>query len=254
MRRLSTDLSRPARAWRRGIVLATALVLTAVMATVSSAAGPSATATGPGGYGVAPTTGTFARLTTNQLVPSGGGFNQMYYLSTSGTTGRTRLPFPIKVYNATFQRIAISSNGNIQLGLASPAGYPGIRMDSECIPTARDFAATTIFVLWSFGLRYNTAGGEGIFLRTQGTAPNRTFTISFQGQFQVSADAPANAQVTFRENSQKITFTYGTLTPQTLVAIGIQHRTRAAYTQWFCNGSGVYPTQGTQLSLGHVNP
>ena len=51
-----------------------------------------------------------------------------------------------------------------------------------------------------------------------------------------------------------MTFTYGELTTQTLVAIGIQHRTRSAYTQWYCAGSGVYPTDGTRLTLGHVNP
>ena len=103
-------------------------------------------------------------------------------------------------------------------------------------------------------MRYNTAGGEGIYLRTQGPAPNRTFTISWQGQFQVSAVAPANFQVTFREGSQTMTFTYGELTPQILVSIGIQHRTRSAYTQWYCHERGIYPTNGTRLTLGHINP
>jgi hypothetical protein len=242
MRPLSIALL-PVRLIRRAVVLAVALVL--VVATPALAA--------PGGYGVAPGTGTFARLTTNQLVPTGGGFNQMFYLSTSGTTGRTRLPFPIKAYNQTFRNIAISSNGNIQLGVVSPGGDPSPRNDDECIPTARNFGATTIFVLWSFGARYNTAGGEGIFLRTQGKAPNRTFTISFQGQFQVSADAPMNAQVIFRENSQTLRFVYGQLTGQTLVAIGIQSKLKVSYTQWYCRGQGIYPTNGTRLTLGHVN-
>jgi hypothetical protein len=243
MRQLSAPLL-PVRLIRRAVVLAVALVL--VVATPALAA--------PGGYGVAPGTGAFAVLTTNQLVPVGGGFDQMYYLSTSGTTGRTRLPFPVRVYNQTFQNIAISSNGNIQLGVVSPEGDPGIWLsDADCIPTTRDFGAAVIFPLWSFGMRYNTAGGEGIYLRTQGTAPRRTFTISWQGQFQVSAVAPANFQVTFREGSQTMAFTYGVLTPEILVSIGIQGRMKMAYTQWYCHERGIYPTNGTRLTLVHVD-
>src|SRR5690349_8182769 len=138
MRPLSTALLRLAR---RAVVLAAAVVL--LVATPALAA--------PGGYGVAPGTGAFAVLTTNQLVPTGGGNNQLFYLSTSGTTGRTRLPFPLRVYNTTFQNIAISSNGNIQLGVVSPGGDPGIwQSDADCIPTTRDFGAAVIFPLWSF--------------------------------------------------------------------------------------------------------
>jgi hypothetical protein len=243
MRPLSTVL--PTRLARRAVVLAAALVV--LIATPAVAAGP-------GGYGIAPGRGTFATLTTNQLVPPGGGNDQMFYLSTSGTTGRSRLPFPLKVYNQTYRNIAISSNGNVQLGVVSPGGDPDIwRDDRDCIPTVRDFGAAVIFPLWSFGMRYNTAGGEGIYLRTQGTFPHRTFTISWQGQFQVSADAPANFQVAFREGSQTMTFTYGELTPQILVSIGIQSRLKGAYTQWYCHERGIYPTEGTRLTLGHVN-
>jgi hypothetical protein len=234
-----------ALAWRRVVVLAAALVV--LIATPAVAAGP-------GGYGIAPGRGTFATLTTNQLVPPGGGFDEMYYLSTSGTTGRTRLPFPVKVYNQTYRNLAISSNGNIQLGVVSPGGDPRRWADdNDCIPTVEDFGAAVIFPLWSFGMRYNTAGGEGIYLRTQGTYPHRTFTISWQGQFQVSAVAPANFQVTFREGSQTMTFTYGELIQQHLITIGIQSRTKAAYTQWICHDKGNNPAQGTRLTLGHVN-
>ncbi len=94
--------------------------------------------------------------------------------------------------------------------------------------------------------------GQGIVLRTQGTPPNRTFTISWQGEFQVSAEAPANAQVTFRRNSRTITYTYGRTTTQTLVAIGIQPRLRDSFTERYCEGQGRYPGDGTRLTLGYV--
>ena len=238
MRPLRTSRSLPARLVRRVTVLVAAFVL--LVATPAGAA--------VGAYGIAPGTGTFAYLTTNNLA-SDTTNDQMFYLSTSGTTARTRLPFPLRVYDATFRRIAISSNGNVQFGIASPGGNP--TSFHECIPTTTDFEAATAFVLWGIGLRYG-GPGEGIFLRTQGTAPNRTFTISWQGEFQVSAEAPANAQVTFRENSRTITYTYGELTTQTLVSIGIQSRLQDSYTERYCNGHGRYPTNGTRLKLGYV--
>jgi len=208
---------------------------------------------GPGGYGIAPGTGRFALLTATNLRTTPGGAAELYYLSTNGT-GPNRLPFPLKVYNQTYRQIAISSNGNIQLGVVSPGGDSGAWTDDDdCIPTVRDFGSAVIFPLWSFGMRYDTAGGEGIFVKTYGKYPNRTFTVSWQGEFQVSAEAPANFQVTFREGSQNMAFTYGELTGQTLVSIGIQSRTKAAYTQWYCHGLGIYPTAGTRLTLGHVN-
>ena len=233
-----TVRSLPSRLVRRALVLATALVLLAATPAVAAV----------GAYGIAPGSGTFATLTTRNLANDMTN-DQMFYLSTTAPALR-RLPFPIRVYDATFRRIAISSNGNVQFGIASPGGNP--TSFHECIPTTTDFAAPVAFVLWGIGLRYNTNDGEGIFLRTQGTAPNRTFTISWQGEFQVSAEAPANAQIRFRENSRTITYTYGELTTQTLVTIGIQSRLRDSYTERFCNGHGRYPTNGTRLTLGYV--
>jgi len=223
---------------RRAVVLAAALVLVAPTSAVAAV----------GAYGIAPGTGTFAVLTTRNLATDSTN-DQMFYLSTSAT-GLLRPPFPIRVYDATFRRLAISSNGNVQFGIASPGGNP--TSSFECLPTTTDFGAATAFVLWGIGLRYNTTAGEGIFLRTQGQAPNRTFTISWQGEFQVSAEAPANAQVTFRENSRTITYTYGELTLQNLVTIGIQSRFRDSYTERYCDGDGRYPTNGTRLTLGYV--
>jgi hypothetical protein len=243
MRPLSTALPLPARAWRRIAVLAAALVV--LIATPAVAAGP-------GGYGISPVRAPFAVLTTNQLVPPGGGFNQLYYLSTSGTTGRTRLPFPLTVYNQTYRNIAISSNANVQFGVVSPNGVPDTSMNTDCLPSARDWGAPVALVLWH-EWRFNTAGGEGIFLRTQGRAPNRTFTISWQGQFNVSANAPANAQVTFREGSQTMLFTYGESVYQNLAQIGVQSRLKTSYTERYCNNHGVYPTNGDRLRIVHVD-
>jgi hypothetical protein len=256
MRPRSTTRSVSVRLARRLVYLATALVLLTAAAP-AVATGPAGVtpasshpAAGPGAYGIAPGTGTFAVLTRNNIRTTPGAAAEMYYLSTDGT-GLNRLPFPLKVYNQTYRQIAISSNGNVQFGITSPGGNS--TSVHECIPTTTDFGAAVAFVLWGVGLRYDTAGGEGIFLKTHGRAPNRTFTISWQGEFQVSADAPANAQVTFRENSRTLTYTYAETVPQIAMAIGIQSQLRDSYTERYCNGHGVVPTNGTRLTLGYVS-
>jgi hypothetical protein len=138
------------------------------------------------------------------------------------------------------------SNGTVQFGVTSPGG--NATPFQKCLPTTDVGAA--VLVLWG-ELGYG-GSGEGIFLRTQGTKPNRTFTISWQSHFIVSAPTEANAQVTFRENSRTITFQYGEVTFQTLVTIGIQSRSQLAYTEWYCGGKGRYPVNGMRLNLGYV--
>ena len=108
----------------------------------------------------------------------------------------------------------------------------------------------SIEVLWGelvFG-----GNGSGVFTRTQGTAPHRRFTVSWQGFFAVSAPTTANAQVTFREDSQNIVFQYGPTTFQNLVTIGIQSKQQLSWATRYCNAVGMYPTNGTKLTLVHM--
>jgi hypothetical protein len=225
------------RRLRFGVVAAAAVVLLAASAVGTTAAAAPA---GPGAYGIVPGTGAFTLFSTNNL---GGGSNQVVYLSTTGS-GLHRLPFPLRFYNQSYNNVAVSTEFNVQLGLTSGA-YAGDPA-SECVPNTT--LGPSVMVAWS---QIGTSV-SGVFVRTAGTAPHRTFTIQWQGSYTISAEAPINAQVTFREDSQTITITYGTVTTETFLVVGVQSKQQLAYTEWFCNGEGRTPATGMQLKLVHV--
>ena len=218
------------------------LVLAAVLVLLTS--NPAAAA-GPGAYAIVPGTGTFTTLTTNNLAPQGAGGGQVFYLSTTGT-GVNRLPFPLHLFNQFYTNVAIGSYGNVQPGV--PVGEGKSDLPSGCLPTST-FGKPAIMALW--GEVVYGGGSSGIFLRTQGVKPHRTFLISWQGVFAVSAPTTARAQAIFREDSQTITLVYGMTTRQTSVVVGIQSKQQLTWAQRYCDGSGVYPTKGTKLTLNH---
>jgi hypothetical protein len=227
MRRIRKPLSLIANV----LAAAAVLVLTA----------PPALAVGPGAYGIVPTTGTYTEFATGFI---GGGQNQVFYLSTTGT-GLNRLPFPLHVYNQFYKNIAVSTEYNVQLGKSSGAfaGDPS----SECVPNAT--LGPAVMVAWSsIGTFAN-----GVVVRTAGTAPHRTFAIQWHGEYLVSATAPIDAQLTFREDSQTLTIQYGTVTTENFLVVGIQSKQQISYTEWFCNGEGRTPATGMQLKLVHVD-
>lgn len=230
----------PVAAWL--VAIAAAVLLTS--------ANPAATAatSDPGTYGIVPGTGTFVPLsgTASNLLPGGGSGTQLFYLSTTGT-GIHRLPFQLHLWNQFYPTIAISGNGNVQPGVTSPAGNNTPLQ--QCPPTSA-FGRPAVLTLWG-ELIYSGGSTNGIFVRTQGTAPHRTFTVSWQGFFAVSAPTTANAQVIFREDSQDITYVYGTTTFQNLVTIGIQSKQVLSWAARYCSANGIYPSNGTELTLRH---
>jgi hypothetical protein len=225
--------------------------LVAVMAAVLlTAANPVATAASsdPGTYGVVPGTGTFTALSgaTDNLLPGGGTGSQLFFLSTTGT-GIHRLPFPLHLFNQFYSNAAISGNGNVQPGISSGGNASPIQ---QCPPTSAFAGRPSVLVLWG-ELIYGGGSSNGVFVRTQGTTPHRTFTVSWQGVFAVTAPTTANAQVIFREDSQDVTYVYGTTTFQNLVTIGIQSKQVLSWAARYCGGAGIYPSNGAKLTLRH---
>jgi hypothetical protein len=234
---------RPSRirlaAWL--VALAAAVLLTA--------ANPAATAASndPGTYGIVPGTGTFTPLSSNNLIPGGSTGRQLVYLSTTAT-GIHKLPFQLHLFNQLYSNVAVSGNGNVQPGVVSPDGNP--TDITACTPNNVFAGKPSVLVLWG-ELIYPTSPGFGVFVRTQGAAPHRTFTVSWQAVFAVSAPTTANAQATFREDSQDITYQYGTTSLQNNVTIGIQSKQTLSWAARYCGGLGIYPSNGTKLTLRH---
>src|SRR4051812_32241059 len=183
---------------------------------------PPAGAAGPGSYAVTQThNATFTPLTTNNLV-SGFVQNTVYSLSTT-SAGTHRLPFPLHLYNSTYRSIAISTNGNIQPGTA-PTVVAGPWQAPTCLPNPA-FGRTALMAFdFADGLGYNGSQGQGVFTRTRGRAPHRTFTVSWQGLEFVSAPTTVKVQMIFTEGSQTVRYVYGSMTSQYGVLVGLQSK------------------------------
>jgi hypothetical protein len=229
----------PRRAATSLSVGAAVLVLTATQASAVTT----------GSYNIISSSGASFQLLTTGNLANGVSDDQLYYLSTTGS-GLTRLPFPLHLYNQTYQNAAISSNGNVQPGV-TPGGANSVYANS-CLPTS-SFSRPAVMPFWD-DLYFNTADTtegymEGIFLKTSGAAPHRKFLVSWQGHRFNDAGARVLAQAIFTEGSQTVTFVYG-LPGGASATVGIQSKQQLSYTQWSCNISTAV-SSGLKLTLNH---
>lgn len=208
-------------------------------------------AAGPGHYTVSATGGaTFSLFTANNLV-SGSADDVLYYLSTT-SPGALHLPFKIHFYAGVFSKIAVSTNGNIQMNIASPGGTT--EYHNDCLASTT-FPTPTALVFWDdlFFDSTDLSHGfmEGIFTKTKGSAPHRTFTISWQGHEFASSGTLVQAQVIFKEGSPTVTYIYG-LNGGDSATVGVQAKLQQSATQWTCNsGSTTSVTSGMRLTFLH---
>jgi hypothetical protein len=135
------------------------------------------------------------------------------YLSTTGT-GLHKLPFALQLYNRSYTNIAIGSNGNIQPGVTSPGGAPNPNGPVSCnFPVPLTGNRPVVLVFWA-PLSYDTASTflgypQGVFVRTTGASPHRTFTVSWQARDLDQNGGAVLAQVAFTEGSQTVNYIYG---------------------------------------------
>jgi hypothetical protein len=237
------------RGWRRR----TLVPLGAAAAVVLLTAGNAAAAGDPGAYLQSAGSGTlFSVLRTGNLV-QGGADDTLFALSTTGS-GLRRLPFPLHLYNQTYRNVVVSSNGNVQFGLT--LGQATSAFSNTCLP-ASTFGHPVVLPYWD-DLEFNTADTshgfpEGIFLRTAGTAPHRTFTVSWQGVELGGNQPEVLVQVVFREGSQNLTYVYGTFGAAS-ATIGIQSKQQLAFTRFTCDPGLPDPVSPTMtLTLQHTN-
>jgi hypothetical protein len=120
------------------------------------------------------------------------------------------LPFPITFYGNSFSSINIVSNGFANFGTTSTAFSNGT------IPSAGT-PNNAIYPFWD-DLAAILSGTTNVFVQTDGVAPNRTFTISWENIGQYATDpvtfdlAPVGSnsfQAVLFEGSNNIEFRYG---------------------------------------------
>ncbi|HEY0389199.1 MAG TPA: hypothetical protein VGC71_12230 [Gaiellales bacterium] len=189
----------------------------AILLCAAIAAAPANAAT-PGNYTYTVQGGaTFPLLTTGLIIPFAGQTDDTTVLMTTSSTRPFRLPFALHVYGHNYSSVRVSSNGNLQFGGANSAAFTNNALPDSQFSTGG--ANATLFPFWDdlYFVPSDTGHffNEGIFTKTSGVAPNRTFVISWQGHAFNSESYFVLVQAVFKESSQTIRYRYGSRDNQT---------------------------------------
>lgn len=186
-----------------------ALVLAAVLAMIALTVGIQPASAVQGSYVVSAQGGVpFSLLSKHNLVIQVAD-DDLFRVATT-LTGANKMPFPVTIYGTKYSKMTISANGNIQLGVCCTGGKSNFT--NEALPTST-FTKPALAVFWD-DLYFNANDTndflkEGIFTQTSGTAPHRTFIISWQGHTLNNESYFVLAQAVFTEGSTTFRFRYG---------------------------------------------
>jgi hypothetical protein len=185
----------------------------------------SSTAMAVTNYQISERTGTFLTLSTNSLFP-GQTDDAVVKLSTS-LGGARHMPFAVRFYGTTRSSMWVSTNGNVQFGTSASAAFANDCLPSSVIP------GKLVAVFWDDLFVDTSVAGRGVFTKTQGVAPNRRFTISWQVVRFTTTDTVL-AQLTFFESSNTIKMVYGK-SEGASATVGVQLSSSTLWRQFACN-------------------
>jgi hypothetical protein len=232
------------------------LLTLCAVGTIALIAAPTAAANVPGFYTITMQSGKTFHLVSgaNHNLLTSPADDTLTTLSRS-SSGAAHLPFRLPAYGRTFDTVQVSSNGNMTFGATGGS----TAFTNTALPSG-DFTAPTMMPFWD-DLFIDPADTslpfqQGIFTRTKGEAPHRTFTISWQGRTFSNAAYAVLAQVIFHERSQNVQYRYGAPDNQGTTApsetIGIQLSGPSHFRQIAFNPPPPGAVQaGTQFTLTH---
>jgi hypothetical protein len=217
-----------------------------------------ATGAGPGNYVASRQNGVSFQLLSNNNLLLGQTDDALFRVGTF-LSGVNHMPFPVTVYGAKYTSMTVSSNGNIQFGVCCSGGTSAYT--NQPLPTST-FSNRTLAVFWD-DLYFvpddmSHFFREGIFTRTSGKAPHRTYLISWQGHAYNNEAYFALAQVKFTEGSQTIRFIYGvsdqqgSFLPSETIGVQGPGGSAAPFTQIAYNPTSPATVQGRQYTFQHV--
>jgi hypothetical protein len=213
-----------------------------VVAVVSMVGLLSSPATAVSNYQISARSGaTFLTLTSNSLF-QGQVDDQVVKLSTS-LGGARHMPFAVRFYGTMKSSMWVSTNGNVQFGTSASTAYANDCLPSSVIP------GKLVAVFWDDLFVDTSVTGQGVFTKTQGSAPNRRFTISWQ-VVRLGTTDPVRAQLTFFESSNTIKMVYGQ-SGGASATIGVQLSSSTLWRQFSCN-SGLNNTVFAGLRVDFI--
>ena len=153
------------------------------------------------------------------------------------------LPFAYNFYGQPYSSAIVSSDGNIQF-TSGVNTYANV-----CLP-APGFS-DSVFVFWDHLRTDGTDGpAQGIFISTNGVAPNRIFNIEWRASYYHPGrkGLPVNFEVRLFENLPRFDLVYGSVNGSGVSAtVGSQTTQGGPFTQFACNTGGL--SNGLRLAF-----
>jgi hypothetical protein len=178
-------------------------------------------------YAVSTSSGTFTSISgTGTPAATAGGCDDCAQSVT--------LPFPFTLFDNSYGSVFVHSNGYLDFETNAVVVFTNSAIPSAATPN------NCIYPLWD-DLNPGVAGD--IYYQTDGTAPNRTFTVEWTNVTQFALTTSENFQVILYEGSNNIEFRYGNITPETPAGdytVGVEN----------INGTIAYSIPGAELGGG----
>jgi len=144
------------------------------------------------------------------------------------------LPFPVTLYGTQYRVAHVSTNGNVQFGALATSAYA-----NQCFPTAVFYAGPVVATYWDDLLIRAYPAPDALNTRLKGTAPHRTFAISWRGVEAATGLTAVRAELVFHEGSRNFAMIYADGGGRS-ATIGVQQSPTGPATQYACNaGHGV---------------
>jgi CSLREA domain-containing protein len=150
------------------------------------------------------------------------------------------LPFPFMFYGTSYDSIYAVSNGNLQFR------YGGTSHSNYCFPYP--YFEEIISPHWDDLLL--GGAGDGIYISTTGSAPERIFNIEWRGRYSGGAGS-VNFEVRLHETTNAIEFIYGAVGQGgDSATVGLQVARGRRFSQYECDAGGL--TQGLGITYTPV--
>lgn len=116
------------------------------------------------------------------------------------------LPFTIHLYGSSYNVAHISTNGNIQF----TGGTPSAAWSNTPLPTS-SLSGTVVAPYWDDLIirAHSSTVPDGIYVQTKGTAPHRTWNVSWRGVDYATQGTTVRFEAIFTEGSQNVVTIYG---------------------------------------------
>jgi len=165
------------------------------------------------------------------------------YLLHDDEVADVTLPFPVTLYGVQYRTAHVSTNGNVQFGSSRSGSFA-----NTCLPASTFVGGPMIAPYWDDLIIRSYPAPDGVFTKTTGAAPYRTFVISWRAVDYATGLTAVRAEVVFREGNKNFSMIFADGDGSS-ATIGAQQSPYGPATQFACSPGHPIVVPGQQLTF-----